>query len=237
MKRYFLYLFIIIALCGCKRHRGGDDVNLTNLDNQNITHNSQTFNYIKINHSDVTLNIKGQGKYRVNASSILKYDDFVESSFSLNFPPINVLQLTLNTQELSTKSTLDKLNVHYPSNLLFVQTFQSVLLGQLPPLYLLVGKKDFNYKKAQTYSEGELLYTLADSSSVGKYSVDINRNQMISSMKIDYKGIKVDVSYDNYSNFKNLVIPCVININFVSREYNVNASIKRRDIQILDSLN
>jgi hypothetical protein len=234
MKRLVYFIFISF-LISCSKNRQKEDIsNIIN--NDIISSHNQKFNYLKFKNSDVTINLAHGSRYRLKSTSILKFHDYVKSDFSLNFPPLSVLSLDLNNQTISSKSSFDQLNFSYPSKDLFVETFQLVLLGQIPPLYKFMGKKDFDYNKSLSYRDSTLLFSLFDSSSVASYRINVDSFKLVNDMSLRYKDLTLDVSYSNYSVYENLMIPTIININFVSKDYDVNAYIKRRDILLLDSI-
>ena len=233
--RYLLFIFMILLLVSCNKNTAKQD--FSNIINkQSFSSNNQQYNFIKIRNSDVIINIPSEGRYRLKSTTILKYNDYVKSDFSLSFPPLSVLSLDVSDNSISSKSSFDKLNFSIPSTSLNTQTFQSILIGQVPPLYSYLGKKEFDYDKTIFYKDSSILFSLFDSTSVASYKVDIDTCRNVNKLSMHYNNLSLSVSYSNYSLYNNLVIPSVINITFVSKDYNIDAYIKRRDIMLLDSI-
>ncbi len=166
---------------------------------------------------------------KLNLNIFFERDKQFVATIALAFPPIEGGRAKVERSQILVKSNYA--DIPSPMNVGFdIQTIlQSILLGKLPPVYLVFGQTSFSnfdvYKKASRYY-------IEKSDSRTRMKIEMNDDYTLSSIVVSQPQFAAEIHCENYEVVDNINLPknLLFNINYENKSYIF--SMKQRNIEI-----
>ncbi len=168
---------------------------------------------------------------RLNMNLFISCSESFISTLSLPFPPVEIGRCSVSDDKIYLKSSYTEIKSPMAIGYNVQPVMEAVVLGKLPPIYLLFGETNFNSFDVYT-KEDSYYIERTDATLPLRVVMELSNNFILNNLSIYNSETYCRVACDNYAEIDNLNIPKLLQFSILYNGNNYVFALKQNKIDI-----